>query len=864
MAFDFNTFGAPEQESQTPTTGFDFKDFGAPVAAETTTNTNWLKAIPDFLSGKVKERAAKTEELTKQPESRGFIDTLLGASSIIPRNVLRTAGQAAGLVGDVVGGAAIAAGKAILPKSIEDKITNTVQSIAKSKTAQEANKLYSDFKAKYPEATKDLEAGLNVLSLVPAGKGGAILGKEVGAVAQDVKSIAKTVLPESGLNTSKIISEYKTAIKPSVTGKGTLQQVKNYDNAIVDSVDSIVKNKANLSFVDESGNVMKGELPKTVEEFSQAVDSTKKEIFKAYDELAKKSGETGGKVYLGKLIPDLDEIINNKSLQIAKPEAAKYASELKNRLAYETIDNADGTITQKLRPALDTSTIQDVISHYNNSLSSFYRNPSYDAASRASIDALVVNKLRTLLDETIAKSQGDGYSILKKKYGSLKQVEKDVIKRGQVIARQNAKGLIDFTDIGSGASAVYAITNMNPQVLAASIAAKGIKAYLKWRNSPDRAIKSMFETFEAKTPSLGDQNSSIAQSLMSSSRELKGKASPKNTPFVPKSQTGKFLQEYIKNPKLGLSVRAINPIDINEAVFNHLDELKQAVSAVRRGNGKINLNDIEFLDRISNIKTKDLTPMDVRRFYELAATVKRTDIVDSINQEIATKIKPTFKQNPTTGKMEGSVKPAESKLLEEAKKYKSAEEFVNKNTIVRGDTTKIPFEKLNTIEQFKPGEKEALSAFHDTPGLYFTDSIENASSYGKNITKVAVNPKANIIDGESAGKILSRKDVEKIVRSNPELEMAASNWSENVNDGITQIVDTIMEEKNNGMEFLKSIWADGGFSEQDFVNAMKKFGIDGIKVGKQEKGWNHFIFYNKDALIPESKLIDIWNKANKK
>ena len=201
-------------------------------------------------------------------------------------------------------------------------------------------------------------------------------------------------------------------------------------------------------------------------------------------------------------------------------------------------------------------------------------------------------------------------------------------------------------------------------------------------------------------------------------------------------------------------------------------------------------------------------------------------------------------------------------LVQETRKYKSAEEFVKAQgtPVYRGDATPIKLSEMDTTKVFNPAEKEALGAFNNTPGLYFTDSVANAKSYGKNLTEVSVKPTANVINVSDAPKILKRADVEKIIRSNPRIKDWAMNWDENFDKAIKQITDSVMVEKD-GNEFLKAIWSDGGFSEGDFVKAMQNAGIDGLKVPKE--GVNHFVIYNKDAIQTKSQLTDIWNKANK-
>src|SRR3990167_2637377 len=99
---------------------------------------------------------------------------------------------------------------------------------------------------------------------------------------------------------------------------------------------------------------------------------------------------------------------------------------------------------------LDATTAQEVVKNYNESLQAFYKNPTYETASRAAVDAMIANKIRETLDKTIYNLTGGQYQVLKNKYGALKAVEKDIIKASLRDARKNIKGLIDYTDILSG------------------------------------------------------------------------------------------------------------------------------------------------------------------------------------------------------------------------------------------------------------------------------------------------------------------------------------------------------------------------------------------------------------------------------
>lgn len=111
--------------------------------------------------------------------------------------------------------------------------------------------------------------------------------------------------------------------------------------------------------------------------------------------------------------------------------------------------------------------------------------------------------------------------------------------------------------------------------------------------------------------------------------------------FVPQSKTGKYIMDYFRNPKMGLSIRElkINPRNLDRAIFDSLGELrdiveKNPVETVGQRLKQVNLDDIEFLDGLDTQKIGDLTGEDRARFYEIAARHGREDIVETINKMV--------------------------------------------------------------------------------------------------------------------------------------------------------------------------------------------------------------------------------------
>lgn len=303
-----------------------------------------------------------------------------------------------------------------------------------------------------------------------------VASKTKGAVEDAVTALTKK--SEDKIN-SQIVEKFDKGVKPSITSKNTPAKAENYKKDVVSAVRSIKENQPNLSFVDETGEVVKGQAPKSLQQFSDAIEQTKKSIYEKYDALARQAGESGVSVKLNPISSELDTVISDKALNLSNPKAVKYAQELKDRLS-----NAG---------ELDAETAQKVIQNYNKSLEAFYRNPSYDSASQAAIDALIVNKMRESLDKGITGLTGESYAALKKQYGSLKSIEKDVVKSTIRNANKSTKGLIDYSDILSGGQVVNGLVSLNPALIASGVTQKAITQFYKYLNNPNRAIQKMFE-----------------------------------------------------------------------------------------------------------------------------------------------------------------------------------------------------------------------------------------------------------------------------------------------------------------------------------------------------------------------------------
>lgn len=396
--------------------------------------------------------------------------------------------------------------------AVADKVSDNkgVQDFAQSKTGE--------------IVSKGAEGAANASTIAGAIAGG-VKAPEVGTTlkntAGDIKDALtpeppppggtaaitqKTNLANKAKDDEYIASQYTKAIKPTIVGKTNPGQLEKYNASVGKAISTIVENKPHLTLTDQFGEAT-GKLPQTIDEFRQAIDQSKAAIFKQYDSMAKTAGESGATVDLNPAARELQKVANNKVVQDLHPDLAAYATSRAEALTKR------GTYT--------TEEAQAATQNLNKSLDAYYRNPSYETASRASVDALIANQLRAGLDSSIEKAGQAGYGELKGKYAALKAIEKDVTKRGIVEARQTGGRGLNVGDVISAEELVRGLATMNPQALATAGAIKGIQALRRWYTDPNRAIKQMFEKADTTTqPSSNQATPSPTGKIFSSPQDI--------------------------------------------------------------------------------------------------------------------------------------------------------------------------------------------------------------------------------------------------------------------------------------------------------------------------------------------------------
>ncbi len=371
-----------------------------------------------------------------------------------------------------------------------------------------------------------------------------------------IRNITTTEAADQAL--SQVVQEgLNKGLRPSVTGKGTNAGREAYYDRGETAVKDIIANKGNLQYSGGS----KGALPATLQDVSDAINQRMGEVFGRYDAMASQAGNKGAMVTPQTAVKEIQKIAGGKHL----PEVTQYAAQRAEWL--------------KSLGEMSPGQAQNIIAELNAGLKAYYANPTFETASRAGIDSIIVNQLRKAQDAAITSATGAGYQELRNLYGSLKTLEGDINHRILVEMRKNPRGLIDFSNMMTSGEFVHGVLSMNPATMGAALVSKAVTNYYKYLNSPDTAIKNMF----SNAAKIIDKRATIeatGEATMGMMRPETAKALP---PFVaPTTEAWP-----VTTPKLNIQQRQIIPAQASPGRaaprFPLYDSLIEIADARRKG-----------------------------------------------------------------------------------------------------------------------------------------------------------------------------------------------------------------------------------------------------------------------------------------
>jgi hypothetical protein len=289
-------------------------------------------------------------------------------------------------------------------------------------------------------------------------------------------------------NTKVVVQNYTRAVKPSVSGKVGAGQMAKFESDVIDAGKAIIGNKDKLSFTDENGDVQTGRLPQTRQELADATTQTKSNIWTEINDIATRQGKAGVTADTSNIIAELDRISKDEALSMVNPSAQKYALQ-----ATELFRNPDGTPKQ-----VNVQVAQDVIKGFNAQLEAFYENPIHSDVSRMAVDAKIVYEFRRALEDAMGKVEGPEYAALKRQYGALSSLERDINRAALVEMKQSQQGgpAASFVNILSGGDILTGLAMLNPSTIKLGAMRLAANKMYNWYYSPERALGSMFTELE--------------------------------------------------------------------------------------------------------------------------------------------------------------------------------------------------------------------------------------------------------------------------------------------------------------------------------------------------------------------------------
>ncbi len=452
-----------------------------------TTENKFVDPVEDYVgvNAPVAE-PAKADLMSKLGSRYRNIRELQKKSLMSPHSIFRQAGEAAGGVGDIIGSALQTGYENIVPEPVKKGITGINKTIIDTPIGQmginalkQGVEYWNLFKKSYPEAAKDIEATVNIASVVPFLKPAkAVIGEGLDIAKDTYKLIPKSVPKIDMMIDEAADSGLKTII--STTQKNNDYQYRQYLRKGREAVKDTVENKGTLAFTDADGEIITGKLPKTMSQFSETVYQRKKPIIEEANALREEAGLGSLRVELTPLADKLEKYANKPAIRTENPEAAAYAlqkAELYRKQGFYTLDDA-----------------QEAMGELNIKLDNYLRSPSPQKA----IDVISGNNIREMLNDAVQQGAvgGERYKQLRQLYGGYSTIEKDVTRKAINAMVRTVKAGPDFLDVISGMEFVAGLATFNPAMMVRAGTLESLNLYRKWHNNPNRYVKNMFSDVE--------------------------------------------------------------------------------------------------------------------------------------------------------------------------------------------------------------------------------------------------------------------------------------------------------------------------------------------------------------------------------
>lgn len=221
---------------------------------------------------------------------------------------------------------------------------------------------------------------------------------------------------------------------------------------------------------------------------------------------------------------------------------------------------------------------------------------------------------------------------------------------------------------------------------------------------------------------------------------------------------------------------------------------------------------------------------------EIMSDKIRKQLTDVYNQAHA--ISPKVTTKPLPGARVESVSASnlipDNSLYAEARKYKSAEEFVKAQPIQYHGST----QEITSFDLSKSGASTKGASTYGS-GVYLAPASKDAEKFGSSLTEVRVSPDAKLYTLVArARESIPASKIKPFVKELPSKYIDANG-------------------NTTGLDAILAIGKDPEYFKQKLLDA----GYDGVQVLRNADS-GETVIYNQSKILTKSQLTDIWNKAH--
>ena len=263
---------------------------------------------------------------------------------------------------------------------------------------------------------------------------------------------------------TKIKDGFAKGIRP--TAKKTVKQNEAYMNHAKKSVLHIARE-------------FKNDLPKSLNDFSNKIVEAKGRLVDRWQFLLKQGGKRGNLFDTKPVIDEMKAIARNEDLLLANPAEVR------------RLQNLIG-VWEKAGRYRSLQSAENLLAEYNAMSKSWFQNMNPNEVKAAATAGRIAKTIRENIIKTLEKA-GPEYAEMRRLYGSLSEIEKDVSRRAIARGREDVSGFFDVINAQGTGSFVYGLVKMDPAAIAAGAAIKGVGKIKGRITDPDRIVRNMFK-----------------------------------------------------------------------------------------------------------------------------------------------------------------------------------------------------------------------------------------------------------------------------------------------------------------------------------------------------------------------------------